>query len=103
MLEDHRQIVKAQVAAHLRARQQALARMPAPEPRISNAMLLASPFGKLPQDASLAAHTTGRSTTLAPGNPAPPAPPQEPDLWMSGMATVLGVAVLLSALRSVWE
>jgi len=29
--------------------------------------------------------------------------PQEPDLWMSGLATVLGMAVLLAALRSVWE
>jgi hypothetical protein len=102
MLEDHREIARAQVAAHLRMRRQAEARMPAPEPRMSNAMLLASPFGKLPQDTGLAFHTTGRSMTLAPGTPALP-PPQEPDLWMSGLAALLGLAVLLAALRSVWE
>lgn len=106
MKEDIQEIVRAQVVEHLRVQRQLdLQEMKrAPEPRMSNAMLLASPFGRLPQDVGTAAHYSGRSMTLAPVNPAgPPAASQEPDLWMSGMATVLGVAVLLSALRSVWE
>ena len=101
--EDSREIVRAQAAAHLRVREHALANMPAPEPRMSNAMLLASPFGKLPEDVGVTTYTTGRSMTLARGTSTQSMPPREPDLWASGLATVLGVVVVLVALRSAWE
>lgn len=71
----------------------------------STSMLLAPPFDKPPQEEGTVVQSDGHGITLATAMQAVPSlpAPQEPDLWMSGSATLLGMAVLLAALRSVWE
>lgn len=108
MTEDIREVLRAQLAEHLRVERQlqlqAQQRKPAPEAQVNNAMLLVSPFGKLAEDTDAATRSTGRGMTLAAGSQATASPAAaEPELWMSGLATLLGLVVLFAALRSAWE
>ena len=106
MTEDVEEMMRAQLAEHLRVLRQLQLqeRRQPPEPRMSNAMLLASPFGKLPQDVGVAAQSAGSGMTLVPGSPAALAPATaEPNLWTSGLVTLGGLLVLWLALRRLWE
>lgn len=106
MIEDIGEVMKAQIVEQpLVQRQVQSHERTQPPARGSTSLLLASPFDKLPQQAGKVVQSHGYGITLAPGMQSVPSlpTPQEPDLWMSGLATVLGMAVLLAALRSVWE